>query len=331
MVGERRGEGGPHGPVDDGRVDRGIVEPAAGAARFEEVDGVAAGAEQVLTRRAHEVAGGAVPGRAGHAAQQRRRDPARLALDQVGGGGDLVGHGGLGDLQDAPVVVGAAAVIGDRAHPGQPDGRVGLAQPPGPPEGVGDHDHDVGPGQLAEPGPQGGGGGVGVGRGQDQAVAAGVGRVDEGVGANDAMPVLGDDQVAAPGDDPDGLGRDGGLRDGEPRLRVGGQLDQAALGLGHDLRGDGEHVAVGQREPGRLDPGEQERGQVVARPDLGQAGQRRDGDRPGCRMTGHSRSIAVLARAAASATVVMMVWVTTASSPRASTAAACPASTWSST
>ena len=60
----------------------------------------------------------------------RDRDPGELALDQVTGGGEFVGDGDLGDLEDVAVGVGAPARIGQRGQPGHADGRVGDAGPP---------------------------------------------------------------------------------------------------------------------------------------------------------------------------------------------------------
>ena len=66
----------------------------------------------------------------------------------------------------------------------------------------------------------------------------------------------------------------GGERDGAVAGDDVGQRDRAPLGLGDDLVRDDEHVAVDERA-GRL---RQQRGEVVAGADLGDAGQRDGGD-----------------------------------------------------
>ncbi len=182
-TGDRDGPGGGQRLAEGGRVDRGRGPGWCRRAlqEREEVLGGGGGAEQVLGGGADQVAGGAVALGAGDPAQEGRRDPGRLALDQVGGGGHLVGHRDLGDLEQPAVAVGPAPPVVEGAHAGQPDGHVGLPEPPGPAEGVGDdHGHVVAV-QLLDRGPQPGRRGVGVGGQQHQPVPAGVGRVDQGV------------------------------------------------------------------------------------------------------------------------------------------------------
>src|SRR4029453_9447497 len=107
-AGEGDGAGGGDRPVEESLLDRVGEEGGRWGSALQEGDeifGGAGGAEQVVGGRADQVAGGAVALGPGDAAQQGRRDPRRLALDQVGGGGDLVGDRDLGDLQRPGVAV----------------------------------------------------------------------------------------------------------------------------------------------------------------------------------------------------------------------------------
>ena len=280
--------------------------------------------------------GGAVAVGAGDRQRSRaRRDPAGLALDQVGGGGHLVGHRDLGDLERPAVAVGPAPPVVEGAHAGQADGHVGLAEPPGPAEGVGDHHGHVVAVQLLDRGPQPGRRGVRVGGQQHQPVARRRWTRRPGRWPRPGRCAgLGDDQPAAPGHHPDGLGRDR-WRPGPARGPAGslGQGDRPALGLGHHLGGDGQHVAVGQLQPGPPDRRQQQPSQVVAL-----------AAPPGIPASGTTNRAAPLTgaplrgppgppwpRAAASSTVRIRVGTTTGSRPRAATSAAWPASTASST
>ena len=98
-------------------------------------------AEEVLVAGAAQGGGaGAVLGgdEALEAADDRRRDAARLVADQVGGAGRLVGDRDQGRLQLAAAGVGAAAPVVERREAGAADRDLGLAQPPGAAEAVGD-------------------------------------------------------------------------------------------------------------------------------------------------------------------------------------------------
>lgn len=86
-------------------------------------------------------------------------------------------------------------------------------------------------------------------------------------GHDQPLPVLHDPQRPAPGHDPYGLGVYGGLA-------VGG-LDDPALGLGNDLRGDEQDVPVDQSGLGRGD----QLGEIVTGPHLGNPAQRPDPER----------------------------------------------------
>ena len=94
------------------RADRPAREHGLAAALGERLLG--AEAEQVLVEGADEVAGGrAVVGRV-QAAHDGDREPAELALDQVGGARELVGHRDLGDQQLVALPVDHAAVAVER-------------------------------------------------------------------------------------------------------------------------------------------------------------------------------------------------------------------------
>ena len=89
------------------------------------------------------------------AAHDRQRSPLGLALDQLAGGRDLVGDGGLRHDQRAAERVDLSAQVVEHDEPGGADRDVGDALPPGPPGGVGDDDADPDAEGRGEPGPQG--------------------------------------------------------------------------------------------------------------------------------------------------------------------------------
>ena len=137
----------------------------------------------------------------GEAAHDRDRDAAELALDQIGGGGDLVGDRDLGDLAGRC-----------RARRSRRDGRTARSTPatpiaasvmpvaPGPAHGVADDDADLDaaalPQGLAQPLRRR----VRVDRQQREFVARDVRRVDAGGGEHKPVPRLRRSQVAAAGD-----------------------------------------------------------------------------------------------------------------------------------
>lgn len=221
-------------------------------------------AEHVVARAADQRAGalGVVGGRrVRQAADHRHGEPRGLALDQVAGGGQLVGRGDDRGGERVAVRVGAAAQVVQHTDARRADRHIGQTRPPGAAEGVGDDDADLDAERVAQALADGARGGVRVlGEQQDRARGR-VGGVDAGGGHDQALPVLDDAQGAAPGHHPHGLRVDRGLP-------VGG-LDDPALRLGDDLRGDQEDVAVGEVGCG----GRDQLGQVVARADLGQAGE----------------------------------------------------------
>ena len=219
---------------------------------------------------AHELADGGLPQpRRVDAAHHGDREPARLAHHQLGGRGQLVGHGHLGHLHGAAEGVGRAPQVDDRGDAGHADGHVGQALAPRPAERVG-HDHahrhaEAGAHDVADaPGRA-----VAV-EGQQRGLAPlDVREVDPAVGAHEAVARLGDDEVAAAPEDPHRFVLDDGLV-GE-RV-VGVDRHQPALGLRDDLLGHDEHVAVEQRAVRRPGAGGgDELAELVARADLADA------------------------------------------------------------
>ena len=111
-------------------------------------------AEEVLVRRPDHL--GADRGwpqpLGGHTAYDGDGDAAVLAHDQLRGGGQFVGDADLGGHQLTTTSVGGALQIDDGGHAGTPDGDVGNAAPPRPPECVGDDDAELEPEGVLEPG-----------------------------------------------------------------------------------------------------------------------------------------------------------------------------------
>lgn len=70
------------------------------------------------------------------------RDTVGLALDEVGGRGDLVGHGTRRHRHHPPVDVALAAVVEQHAQPGGAEGEVGEPGPPRPSGGVAEDDRE---------------------------------------------------------------------------------------------------------------------------------------------------------------------------------------------
>jgi hypothetical protein len=87
---------------------------------------------------------------AGETTQQHERGAAGLGADEIRGRGDLVGHGGLGDLERAALQVEVPPLVPDRRGAGDPERDVGLPEAPGPAERVGDDHADVDAGALGE-------------------------------------------------------------------------------------------------------------------------------------------------------------------------------------
>ena len=213
-----------------------------------------------------------------------------LGPREVGRGRGLVGQRDPGCAQLAALGVAPAAPVLERGQAGAADRHVALAMAPGAAERVGDHDGGGDAGQLAQCSAQPSRRAVGVLGQQDQPMlAAGIGRVDAGVraheavaGAADQHPALGPEQVLRLVEHHlhcAGIlvlrGRQ--LAGARARLDLG-QVADTALGLGHHLVGDGEHVAVARGVlPGG--GGRQQGGEVVAGAHLRESGDRRGGQR----------------------------------------------------
>jgi len=266
-----RGQRGADRPADRRGVDRRGGERADGPAgqrhiRRPEPEHVLVGRADEGPRARPVLLGDQV----GQPAHDGDGDAEGLALHQVTRCRDLVGDGGHGDLEDVAEGVGLAAMVAHRQHAGRADGVVGLPGAPRPAHRVGD-DHaepHAGPGlqRLAQPP----GRLVGIGGQQHHGAWRGIGLVHAGRGEDQAVPRLGDGRAASPGDHPHGLGLD--------RLLAGGG-HHPALGLADDLRRDHQDVALAQVRRGVGD----ERGQVRARRDLRQPGDRSYRDRAGHR------------------------------------------------
>ena len=276
--GAGRGQRRPDRPPQRRGVDRGVGEVAHAAPQQHRLPPalsqrlLRAEGEQVVVERPDEVAGRrAVVHRQG-TPHHRDRDAAELALDQIGGGGELVGQRHLGDVQLVALDVHGAAVAVQHRESGSADRRVRLPHAPAAAHRVGDDHGDVHAEQSVQRRAQAGGAAVRVGREQGQLVAAHVRAVDAGGGLHHPELVRDDQGLPAAGQHPLALGVDELAAQHVARLGVGGCGHEPALDLGHDLAGDDHDVAVGQ--PRRR--GRQRRGQVVARAELGQAGHGQD-------------------------------------------------------
>ena len=197
--------------------------------------------------------------RSGQPPDQGHGDAGQLALDQVRGGCQFVRDGRDGYLQRPAEGVRLAAVVAQRGQPGDADGRVRLAHPPGPPHGVGDHHRDDDAPPVAQPAADPAGRVVRVRGQQRDRARGGVGVVHPGRGQHQAVMGLHDAGRAAPRHHPDRLGVDGLVPVGP---------DDPALRFADDLGGDDHDVAVGQVRRGVRD----QAGQIVARADFGDAG-----------------------------------------------------------
>ena len=199
-------------------------------------------------------------------ADDGHRDPGRLLLDQVRGGGDLVGDRRHRHLEQVPERVTLPAMIAQRDDSGRADGCVGLARPPRPAHGVGDDHAEPRAGPLADRLAQCLGRRVRVEREQDQGPRLGVRLINSGRGHDQAVPGLADGGRPPARDHADGLGPDRG---------VPVAAHHPVLGLADDLGGDDHDVTVLQARSGQRGLGD-ERGQVRAGGDLGQPGYRQD-------------------------------------------------------
>ena len=190
------------------------------------------------------------------AADDGDRHPAGVALDQLGGGGQLVDDAQLLDPELVAVRIDLADVAVHRGDAGDADGDVGLALAPRAPERVADDDGDVGA-ELGEAGADA----RGPTRRSPRAAARPGRRRRSSSGRSPllahtkpwwvsvistgptirtmrsrlAQHELDDPRVLVPLRRPLG---------GEARRRDVVELDDATLGLGHDLRRDDDDVAV---------------------------------------------------------------------------------------
>lgn len=192
------------------------------------------------------------------------RQPRGLALDEITGGGQFVRRGHDRRAQRIAVGIRAPAQIVQHAHPGGADRDVGEPRAPRSPEGVGDDDADGDAERVPQPVADRARGRVRVLGQQQHGPGRGVGGVDTGGGHDQPLPVLHDPQGPAPRHDPYGLGVDRGL--------PVGRLHDPPLRLGHDLRGDEQHVPVDEPGLGRGD----QLGQIVPGRHLGHPGHRPD-------------------------------------------------------
>ena len=214
-----------------------------------------------------------------------------------------------------------ALEVDDCRHSRTPDRDIGDPAPPRPAERVRDDHADIDAERVAERRPESPRREVGV-LGEERGGPVGhVGKVDAGVGADEPVPCLADDELTATAQDPhrfpfDQCGLGLGVRVIE--------LDQPPFGLRDDLLGHHEDITV--PEPGPLRRRRRQRrsdqvAQVGARGHLADPGHRE-----------HGEGLSVRHRAppwrgpAARSGELMTVGATTQRTPSASTAAACAAS-----
>src|SRR5207248_4644332 len=224
----------------------------------------------------------------------------------------LVDHGDLGGLQGAAAGVGRTPEVDDGSDARAAEGDVDEAAAPGAAEGVGYDDGHPPTGTGLDGIPDVAGRPVGVDGQQGGHSLVDVRDVDAGVGADEAVRGLGDQQLVAAAQDAHRLPLD------EPEaIVVVDDLFQTTLCLRDDLLGDHDHVAVLH-----LRALEDEIGDLVAGAHLRQPHDGEDADHP---------SRTTRASAAASRTPCITVGVTTHLIPSASTSAAKSASASSTT
>ena len=191
------------------------------------------------------------------AADDRDGDAGVLGHHQAARGGDLVGEGDLGRLERPAPVVGPSAEVDERGEPVGADRHVDHTRAPRAPERVGDDDGQVAHAAAATRAPRGAVARIASGSVGSRASepASTLDASTPGVRAHEAVRGLGDHEVSATGDDAIGLGGD---------RRLGrSAVDEAALGLRHDLRGHDDDVAVAHA--GGPQRRLEQRGEVVAR------------------------------------------------------------------
>ncbi len=205
------------------------------------------------------------PGRV-DAAHHRHGDRARLAHDELGRRRHLVGHAHLGRHQVSSHGVRGAPEVDHRGDARAADGHVDDALAPGPAEGVGDHDRHLAPRDGAQAVADATGRAIRVLGEQGRPPVLDVGQVDAGIGADEPVACLGDHEVAAAPQDAHGLRLD----DAEP---VGGVVGidphHATLGLGDDLLGDDDHVAMARSTAAAMRAARSSPGRISPRPVTG--------------------------------------------------------------
>ena len=270
VVRRGRGDRGGYGAQHRRFVDRLVGEGPDGASqpdrRLPRLGG--AQGEPVQLRRPHQGLRPPAVVVEREAANDGDRDAPALALDQLGGGRELVGDGDLGDLEDLPVRVRAAPGVAHGRQPTHADRAVGLPVAPRAAERVADDDGHLTPGAAGQVGAQPGGTRIGVQRQQGQLGQPYVAGVHSGGGHDQSVAGLGDGRRTALGHHPHRLVGD---RAEPGRLAVPDHLEQPPFGLADHLAGHDEHVAVLQ-----FDGVRDELRQVVPGPYLGQAGNRQN-------------------------------------------------------
>ncbi len=240
-------------------------------------------AEEVAFGGADDFGYGGVDAVVAAVLEQDRGDSVELAHDEAGRGGEFVGDGDGGGAKFAALGVFEAAIVEHGVDSCDADGDVDGAFAPGAAEGVGDDDSNVYAQCFLQASSQVAGGGVGVEGEKDNHVAAGgVGGVDAGVGATEAVSGFGDDDAVVHADDSPAFAEDdfgvagvffveGGDFYCEGRGSHVVEVDEAAFGFGDDFLGDDEDVAVFHiKSVGSEGMGNQA-AEVVARVDFGDA------------------------------------------------------------
>src|SRR5690349_20607439 len=244
-------------------------------------------AKQIARRVAQERPARALATRPVEPAHDGHRYPVELAHHRLRGGGELVGEGQDGGLQHVPGGILLAEIAHDRLEAGDAHRHVHEALAPRPAEGVRHDDRQIVAGQGLDRGSEPGGGAIRVFREQTRGIRVHVGLVHARVGAHEALAGLDDEHVLGLADDAPALPQDhlheARIATDLPRDRLGlgghahlREAHHAPLGLGDDLLAHHQQVARLERRaltPGRVDD---ERGQRVAPPDLGEALDRDD-------------------------------------------------------
>ena len=210
-------------------------------------------------------------------ADQRHRQSAGGAFDQVRCRRDLVGDSAHGHGLDASVVVGAPALVVQAGEPGQSDGDIADPDPPRPRTRIRDDQTDAHPEGLFDPSAQAIGGPVAV-EGVEDDGTAGVRLVETGCGLHGARRSAHDlnggaGAIRAFGDEVGAA-----LRDEFFEFGSIGDRAQAALSFGDDLRRDDEDIAVLEVDAVAPQSVDEDRREVGTLPDLFLDGRCVDGE-----------------------------------------------------